>query len=295
MAAVGGLILVALITLVYSILLTEMNYRVIDRDFVQNFQKRMKELQKEFKEADKKKDIKKMEEITQKQLEHAKHMPKLLGEQVKLSIISLILFFVILWFINAVDPAMHDDINIKTLLVPLSNLNSSLSSAIDGSNGSVYGYGNYGAVIPSSKLKRGYHFVAYELSHEGESCKGELKYGWPSNITNEWKEELSIKHMNNKGKGCFVNLERNSSALLIETNARPSEIEKLVDDNATRTALSFDLFGQHFIIHGVWLIILFSIVWNLIYGRVRPLIFKSKKKETKEKEGLEDKNKSSKK
>ncbi len=248
----GTLIFYALVVAVYAILVVEFNEKFVDKKRIKKFQEDMKEINKRFKEAAKKKDSAAMERINAEQMAKAKEMPFLLKEQLKMTLLSIALFFLALWVLNSFDPSVADDINLLTL--PHFNATH------------IYHVNNSGR-----------HILSFKAKKNGKEYKGEIVYAVGQSVDglNPGFEKDGF-HIN-MSKPVF----KLGEPVKIETNA--DEFLELKDDNGTRAELwiSFGSFG--FWIHGIWLFIAFSLVFNLLYAQIRKLIFpKADKKDVKE-------------
>jgi hypothetical protein len=191
---------------------------------VKEFHEEMKKLQKDFWDAAKNKNLEKMEEINKKQLEKTKELPFLFKEQIKISLITLSLFFVFVGFIDFIDDEKRDDIKFW-----LNKQN------------------NFSFSIGLDKLKDGTHFVYYEGENK---IKGEIKY--------ELKDLLNAKEIT------FKIDEDSYISLIYEKNTiyyKSTKDLMLIDDNATRTELSLPFIGS---LHGLWLFIFSVLFINFL-------------------------------
>ena len=191
---------------------------------VKEFQEEMKKLQKDFWAAAKNKNLEKMEEINKKQLEKTKEFPFLFKEQMKISLITLSLFFVFVGIIDFIDNEKKDDIKFW-----LNKKN------------------NFSFSIELNKLKHGIHFVYYE-GENGE--KGEIKY--------ELNDLLNVREASFKiGNNDYITLTYEKNIVYFKS----TKDLMLVDDNATRTELLLPFIGS---VHGLWLFIFSVLFMNFV-------------------------------
>ena len=107
----NALLIIFFLALIYVGISRFITRRFTDRKFMEEYKEKMKELNKEFAEASKRNDVKKMEEIHERQKkELLPGMKKLMKEQVKMLVIIFILFTLALYSLNVIDPTNKDDI-----------------------------------------------------------------------------------------------------------------------------------------------------------------------------------------
>ena len=218
---IDGLAIYAGVAFIYALLSTFLMKKVVDMEKTKKFQEEMKVLQEEFKKAHKSNDVAKMEEINAKQLEKSKELPKLMFEQLKMTAVSLVLFFASLYVIDRLDPLVLDDVS------------ATINSAVE---------------LP---YVPGLHIVEYDAKLDGKELKGTFEYDPSSGQSSFSREWLEISVRPSDGK------------VLMSSNG--AEV-KIKDDMATRTELVVG--GVR--IYGLWLFVLFSLVFNLLLRKLFP-------------------------
>lgn len=104
--------LVAFLAMLYAGTAKFLQKKLVNRDEVEAIQKESKRLSNELKEAQKKGNQKKVEQLMKEQMEFLPKMNKVMMAQFKPMIIILGVFFALTWVVGEVNPATHDDITI---------------------------------------------------------------------------------------------------------------------------------------------------------------------------------------
>lgn len=110
---VNFLYIVILFSLIYIILTRLVQKKLFDKKKIKEFQNKMNELNKKFKEAVKRNDKDEMDKLSKEQM---KLMPKMKGvmfEQLKMTFLILITFFTFIYVLDQIDPLKKDDITLN--------------------------------------------------------------------------------------------------------------------------------------------------------------------------------------
>lgn len=108
----------SLLVLVYIILLRFLQKKFVNINKMNEFNTKLKELTKEFNEASKNRDTKRMEELSKEHTKMLKQSSFIMVEQIKMMMISLFLFLFFIYIANAFSPYKADD---KIITLNLSN------------------------------------------------------------------------------------------------------------------------------------------------------------------------------
>lgn len=106
---------VTIMAVIYSFAVRELQYRFGNRKETEEFQRKSKELNDQMKEASKRKDQAKIEELMKKQTELLPEMNKIMMGQFKMMIPILIIFFALTWVVSNFDQTIQDDITITLM------------------------------------------------------------------------------------------------------------------------------------------------------------------------------------
>ncbi|MGV8176997.1 MAG: EMC3/TMCO1 family protein [Candidatus Bilamarchaeaceae archaeon] len=101
---------VVLLALAYAVLIQVLRNKFVDMGRMNEIQKRMNDLNKEFKEAQKRKDERRMQELLKQQTDLMPEMGKQMWGQVKMMIPTLLIFFGFMALLAFIDPNTKDDI-----------------------------------------------------------------------------------------------------------------------------------------------------------------------------------------
>ena len=145
--------LVGLLAVVYACMTRFIQSKLIDRSKIEGIQAESKKLSKEFEEAKKKGNKKKMDEVMKKQMEFLPKMNQMMIAQFKPMIFILALFFVFTWGVGQINPLVKDDITI-TMVDDGSGCDA---DAGDGTYSACYKIGdtNYGKWVFSARAMDG--------------------------------------------------------------------------------------------------------------------------------------------
>ncbi|MBI2079273.1 DUF106 domain-containing protein [Candidatus Micrarchaeota archaeon] len=106
-------IMVTLASIIYSFVIREVQNRLGNQEEMKRFQEETKKLNDELKEASKRNDKSKMDEINKKQMEMFPKMSKMLFGQFKTVGVVLIVFFAFSWAVGFFDPTVKDDVTLE--------------------------------------------------------------------------------------------------------------------------------------------------------------------------------------
>ncbi len=101
---------VVLSSLLYILITRFIRKKLIDMDKVKEFQNRMNELNKKFREAVKRNDKEEMERLNKEQMKLMPKMKWVMLEQLKMTFFILIIFFAFMFLLNSIDPLKSDDV-----------------------------------------------------------------------------------------------------------------------------------------------------------------------------------------
>ncbi len=104
--------LVGLLAVVYAFIARFIQSKLVDRSEMEAIQADSKRLSKEFEEAKKSGDKKKMDEVMKKQMEFLPRMNKMMFSQFKPMLVILVFFFAFTWGVSQLNPFVKDDITI---------------------------------------------------------------------------------------------------------------------------------------------------------------------------------------
>jgi len=102
-------IIVGVAALIYAFIARNLQFKFGNRTEMQALQKESKKLNEEMKEASKRNDQTKVNEIMKKQTELFPKMSKLMLGQFKIMFVVLIVFFAFTWGVGQFDPTVEDD------------------------------------------------------------------------------------------------------------------------------------------------------------------------------------------
>ncbi len=102
--------IVVLSSLLYILATRLIRKKLIDMDKVKEFQNRMNELNKKFREAVKRNDKEEMERLNKEQMKLMPKMKWVMFEQLKMTFFILIIFFAFMFLLNSIDPLKSDDV-----------------------------------------------------------------------------------------------------------------------------------------------------------------------------------------
>jgi hypothetical protein len=190
-----GIILYFILAILYVAISSFLISRFVDMKGVKDFREEMNALQKEFWKATKEGNTKKMDELNKKQLEKTKEFPFLIKEQLKMSLISLTIFFLSLYLIDNFDVNKFDDIKLY--------LNASIPKEV--------------------VVKPGVHIASFEVL--GKNLKYELSYNTEIEKNEINKDDINInitlKKDENGIKAIFIS---NRDVILNDDNASRTEV-----------------------------------------------------------------------
>lgn len=104
---------VTLCGLIYSGITQFIRGKLVDMERMKTIQKELNKLNKEYLEAMKKQNTKKMDEIKAKQDKIMPEFNGMMGGQMKVMLVIIVVFMSFMWFLGAIDPYVGDDIVIE--------------------------------------------------------------------------------------------------------------------------------------------------------------------------------------
>lgn len=105
--------LVAFLALVYSGATRYLQAKLVDKKALEGIQAESKRLGKEFDEAKKSGNQKRIDDAMKKQMEFLPRMNKVMMGNFKMMFVVLIVFGALMWVVNYLDPSVQDDIRLN--------------------------------------------------------------------------------------------------------------------------------------------------------------------------------------
>ena len=110
---INPVVVIFLLAVIYLIITRKLSSKIIDKKFMEEYRKKMDEINRRFKEATKRNDTKALEEIHEIQKkEIMPKMGKLMAHQFKMIIFILLVFSIAIAILNIIDTTKQDDIKI---------------------------------------------------------------------------------------------------------------------------------------------------------------------------------------